>query len=270
MADIIIIGGGPAGVSAALTAKNRGKSVFIISNGAEQSNLWKAQEITNYPGFATTSGADILKSFRAQLDAASIKVLPGRALNSMKIGEKFGVSVGQNFFDGDAIILASGVVQSSAYEGELEFLGRGVSYCATCDGMLYRGKKVAVIGLSDDAESEADALREMGVEVMYFDRAFSRNYKILGGDRVTAVEAGGREFPVDGVFILRSTIAPSSFMNGIELDEWSHIKVDRTMRTSIPGVFAAGDCTGKPYQIAKAVGEGNIAALSACEYLDKK
>ena len=270
MADIIIIGGGPAGVSAALTAKNRGKSVFIISNGAEQSNLWKAHEITNYPGCEGMSGADILKSFRGQLDAANIKVLPGRALNAMKIGEKFGVSVGQNFFDGDTIILASGVAQTSAYEGELEFLGKGVSYCATCDGMLYRGKKVAVIGLNDEAESEADALRDMGVEVMYFDKVFAKNYRIIGEQRVTAVEAEGREFPVDGVFILRSTIAPSSFLNGIELDEYSHIKVDRSMKTSIPGVFAAGDCTGKPYQIAKAVGEGNVAALSACEYLDKK
>ena len=270
MADIIIIGGGPAGVSAALTAKNRGKSVFIISNGASQSNLWKAHEITNYPGCANMSGADILKSFRDQLDAANIKVLPGRALNAVQMGSKFGVSVGQNFFDGDALILASGVVQTSAYEGELAFLGKGVSYCATCDGMLYRGKKVAVIGLNDEAESEADALRDMGVEVMYFDKVFAKNYRIIGEQRVTAVEAEGREFPVDGVFILRSTIAPSSFLNGIELDEYSHIKVDRSMKTSIPGVFAAGDCTGKPYQIAKAVGEGNVAALSACEYLDKK
>jgi len=269
MADIIIIGGGPAGVSAALTAKNRGKSVFIISNGASQSNLWKAHEITNYPGCANMSGADILKSFRDQLDAANIKVLPGRALNAVQMGSKFGVSVGQNFFDGDALILASGVVQTSAYEGELAFLGKGVSYCATCDGMLYRGKKVAVIGLNDEAEAEADALREMGVEVMYFDKVFAKNYKIIGDQRVTAVEAEGREFPVDGVFILRSTIAPSSFLNGIELDG-PHIRVDRSMKTSIPGVFAAGDCTGRPYQIAKAVGEGNIAALSACEYLDKK
>ena len=135
--------------------------------------------------------------------------------------------------------------------------------------MLYRGKKVAVIGLNDEAEAEADALREMGVEVMYFDKAFAKNYKILGEQRVTAIEAEGREFPVDGVFILRSTIAPSSFLTDIELDG-PHIRVDRSMKTSIPGVFAAGDCTGKPYQIAKAVGEGNVAALSACEYLDKK
>ncbi|MGI5979625.1 MAG: NAD(P)/FAD-dependent oxidoreductase [Oscillospiraceae bacterium] len=270
MSDIIIIGGGPAGVSAALTARNRGKSVFIISNDAEQSNLWKAREITNYPGCPGMSGADILKSFRTQLDEAGIKVFPGRALNAVPMSGRFGVSVGENFFDAGALILASGVVQAAAYEGELEYLGRGVSYCATCDGMLYRGKKVAVIGLSGDAESEADALRDMGVDVMYFDKTFAKNYKIIGEQRVTAIEAEGREFPVDGVFILRSTIAPSSFLSGLELDEWDHIKVDREMRTNIPGVFAAGDCVGKPYQIAKAVGDGNIAALSACAYLDGK
>lgn len=268
MADIIIIGGGPAGVSAALTAKNRGKSVFIVSNGAEESNLWKAREITNYPGCPNLSGSDLLKTFRQQLDDAEIKVLPGRALNAMHMGGLFGVSVGSDFFDAKTLILASGIVQQSAYEGEQELLGRGVSYCATCDGMLYKGKKVAVIGLNGEAESEAEFLRSIGVDVVYFDKTFAKNYKILGDGKVNAVEAEGRVFDVDGVFILRSTIAPGNFLNGIELDG-PHISVDSDMKTSIPGVFAAGDCTGKPYQIAKAVGQGNIAALSACEFIDK-
>ena len=188
MADIIIIGGGPAGVSAALTAKNRGKSVFIISNGANQSNLWKAHEITNYPGCAGMSGADILKNFRDQLNAANIKVLPGRALNAVQMGKKFGVSVGQNFFDGDALILASGVVQTSAYEGELEFLGKGVSYCATCDGMLYRGKKVAVIGLNDEAEAEADAL--LGVDGEKINQSDAGSNGLQADDEVELVYAG--------------------------------------------------------------------------------
>ena len=269
MADIIVIGGGPAGVSAALTAKNRGKSVFIVSNPSDQSNLWKAHTITNYPGCPSMSGEDILKTFRSQLNAAEIKVFPGRALSAIPMGDGFGVAVGGDFFSAKTIVLTTGVVQSSVYEGEVEFLGRGVSYCATCDGMLYRGKKVAVIGLSDEAESEADALREMGVEVMYFDKIFSKNYRIVGDKRVSAVEADGREFPVDGVFILRSTVSPGTFMKAIELDG-NHIKVGRDMSTSVPGIFAAGDCTGGPYQIAKAVGEGNVAALSACQYLDKK
>ncbi len=269
MADIIIIGGGPAGVSAALTAKNRGKNVFVVSNGAEESTLWKAHAITNYPGCNNMSGADILKSFLQQLDDAQIKVLPGRALNAMRMGELFGVSVGSDFFDTKTLILASGIVQQSAFAGETELLGRGVSYCATCDGMLYKGKKVAVIGLNSEAEAEAEFLRSIGCDVLYFDKTFAKNYKILGDGKVSGVEAEGRVFDVDGVFILRNTIAPGSFLNGIALDG-THIKTDRDMKTSIPGVFAAGDCSGKPYQLAKAVGEGNIAALSACEFIDKR
>lgn len=267
MYDIIIIGGGPAGVSAALTAKHRNKNVLVISNGAEQSNLWKAKSLENYPGMSNPSGEEMLKTFRKQLDEAGIEVVTGRALNALSMGETFSVSVGQDYYDCKALILTVGITQQSTYPGETEYLGRGVSYCATCDGMLYRGKKIAVIGLNEEAESEAEFLRSIGCEVTYFDKK-TKKYEIKGADVVTELIADDASYPVDGIFILRSTIAPSSFLAGLETEN-NHIAADSSAKTSVKGVFAAGDCVGRPYQIARAVGQGNTAALSACEYLDK-
>lgn len=268
MTDIIIIGGGPAGVSAALTAKNRGKSVKIISNSAEQSNLWKAKQVENYPGCPNVSGEEILKNFRNQIEEAGIEVINARALNALPMGNSFSVSCGDDYFECKTIILTTGIVQQTTYPGEHEFLGKGVSYCATCDGMLYRKKKVAVIGLNEEAEKETEFLRSIGCEVEYFDKARAKKYEIIGNDSVTALIADEMAFLVDGVFILRSTIAPGNFLSGLEIES-GHIVVDAAMRTSIAGVFAAGDCVGKPYQIARAVGQGNTAVLSACEYIDK-
>lgn len=268
MTDIIIIGGGPAGVSAALTAKNRGKNVKIISNSPEQSNLWKSKLIENYPGCPNVSGEGILKIFREQIDSAGIDIIGVRALNALPMGNSFSVSCGKDYFDCKALILTMGITQQTTYPGEENFLGRGVSYCATCDGMLYRGKKVAVIGLNEEAGSEAEFLRSIGCEVEFFDKSRAKKYEIRGDESVTAIVADGTEYFVDGVFILRSTIAPGSFLPGLALEN-AHVAVDSAMKTSINGVFAAGDCTGRPYQIARAVGQGNTAALSACEYLDK-
>jgi len=269
MTDIIIIGGGPAGISAALTAKHRNKSVKVISNSAEQSNLWKAKVVENYPGCPSASGEEILKTFLKQAEDAGIEIINGRALNALSMGESFSVSCGQDYYDCRAIILTVGVVQQTSYPGEQEFLGKGVSYCATCDGMLYRGKKVAVIGLNEEAESEAEFLRSIGCSVEYFDKTRASKFEIRGNETVAELVADGVAYPTDGVFILRSTIAPGSFLAGLEIEN-GHIEVDSSMKTSIAGVFAAGDCVGKPYQLAVAVGQGNIAALSASAYLEEK
>ncbi|MEG0035383.1 MAG: FAD-dependent oxidoreductase [Oscillospiraceae bacterium] len=267
MTDIIIIGGGPAGISAALTVKNRGKSVKIISNPIESSYLYKAKLVENYPGLPAVSGENILKIFRKQAEAAGIEIITARALNAITSGNGYYLSCGQEYHECRAIILAVGITQQTAYPGEAELLGRGVSYCATCDGMLYRGKNIAVIGLSDEAEKEVEFLRSIGCKVEYFDKNRAKKFEILGDERVSGIVADGAEYPVEGVFILRNTIAPASFITGLSVEN-SHIAADREMKTPLNGVFAAGDCIGKPYQIARATGQGNTAALSACEYLE--
>lgn len=265
--DILILGAGPAGLSAALTARARGRKVLVVSNPAGTSSLWKAHRIDNYPGMVGLSGSDMLEKMTAEVGSLDIPVVTGRVTGVMPFGKSFMVSVGTDVYTAGALILASGSAQPKPYPGESELLGRGVSYCATCDGMLYRGKNVAVIGLSADAEEEADFLRKIGCMVEYFDRDRAKRYEIRGEGTVSSLLADGTEYPVDGVFILRDTVASTTLLAGLEMDG-GHIAVDRSMRTSLPGVFAAGDCTGRPYQIAKAVGEGNIAALSADAYID--
>lgn len=267
MYDIAVIGGGPAGLSAAVQARVRNKSVLVISGDGRDNPLYKTPRIENYLGFPQVSGKELLDRFRAHADQMGATRKEGRVLNIMPMGDTFYLSIGSEMEQAKAIILATGVIWANKYPGEAEYLGRGVSYCATCDGMLYRGKNVAVIGLSADAPEEAEYLRGIGCNVEYFDAKRAKRYEIKGGERVTALTADGEDFAVDCVFILRSGLAPDSLLPGLAL-EGGHIAVDAGMATNIPGVFAAGDCTGAPYQVAKAAGEGNIAGLSACKYIE--
>ena len=264
--DVIIIGGGPAGCSAAVTLRSRGKSVLIISNSGEQSGLGKAEMVDNYPGIPAVSGAELLSKLRVHAREAGAEIITGRVISAMPSGDRIFVSVGADVKSASALIIATGIVQKSVYPGEVELLGRGVSYCATCDGMLYRNKSVAVLGFSADAEHEARFLEDIGCKVEFFDKTRAKKYEIRGGERVESLLADGEEYSVEGVFILRDTVSVETLMSGLET-EGGRIKAVGNMSTSVQGVFTAGDCVGKPYQIAKAVGEGNIAALSAVEYL---
>jgi len=265
--DVLIIGSGPAGVSAALTARQRGKSALIISTSMEDSPLYRAELVDNYPGFPAATGAQLVEAFTRHAEASGVKFARGRALAAADMGGVFGVSVGSDFVQGRSLVIAGGLTRAKPYPGEAEYLGRGVSYCATCDGMLYRGKRVAVIGLSADAPEEAEYLRGIGCEVEYFDAQRARRCEISGGERVTTLRADGADYAVDCVFIFRPGVAPDSLLPGLEVSG-GHIKVGADMATNVPGVFAAGDVTGAPYQVAKAVGEGNIAGLSACKYVE--
>ena len=194
--------------------------------------------------------------------------------------EGFHLTVGNELYEGSSLILAPGVVRQAKYPGEMEYLGRGVSYCATCDGMLYRGKPVVVVGRSKDAPREAAYLKELGCQVVYvaarrpeqLDPVIpfvqANRLEVEGEQTVTGLRADGSLLPCSGIFILREAVAPTDLLPGLETENGA-IRVDRRMATSIPGVFAAGDCTGEPLQVSKAVGEGLTAALSAAEYLDQ-
>lgn len=265
MSDIVIIGAGPAGLSAAINAKIRGKDVTLISNDQKDSGLFKAERIDNYLGLPRISGKKLIDEMTTHALEMGIEISAGRIQNILPMGSEFGVGFGSDFLMTKCIILATGIVQSSLFPGEKELLGSGVSYCATCDGMLYRGKKVCVVCLAPDAEHEADYLSSIGCDVT---KVYSKKIVINGKQRVESIEVDGEEIPCEGVFILRKTIAHDTLLPGIEIDN-GHIKVNRNMETNIPGVFAAGDCIGKPYQIAKAVGEGLIAGLNASDYLDQ-
>lgn len=269
MPDVIVIGAGPAGLSAALTLRSRGKSVLLLESPGAVSALAKAEKVDNYPGLPEIGGKALLEAMREQALSLGAEFLSEKALSVLPMGDRFYVSAGQETLEARSLILAAGAARGKTLPGEEALLGMGVSYCATCDGMLYRGKNVAVLGFSADAEEEAEFLRSIGCNLRFFSAEESKKARILGENRVAGVEIGGEIIPFDGVFVLRDTVAPQALLPGLEL-QGVHIAVQTDMRTSVSGVFAAGDCVGTPYQIAKAVGEGNIAALSAAKYLDQK
>lgn len=265
--DIIIIGGGIAGVSAAMTALNRGKKVAVVTNPPETQNLYKAESVTNYPGIVNMSGRDFAKLLHEQLEKSEAQLIMGRALSIMDFGGSFGVAVGNDYYSAKAVILALGITREKLYPGEGEFLGRGVSYCATCDGMLYKDKTVALIGSGHEAELDVEFLRGICKEVYHF--SDNKPYSISGGMKADTVSDGKESWKVDGVFVIKDTVSVTKLVEGLEYRKGG-IVVDEKMQTNIPGIFAAGDCAGLPYQLAKAAGDGNVAALSACDYLKGK
>ena len=280
--DIAIIGTGPAGVSAALTASNRNKTVLLLGSRQMSEKVARAHEIRNYPGLPSVKGAELAEAFRNHLDAMGIPVTEKRVGAVYAMGDYFALQIGEEMAEAEAVILATGVVQANPLPGEKELLGRGVSYCATCDAPLYRGKTAAVIGYSPREEAEAAFLSEVCEKVTYFpmykeetslpERVQVIREKVAGiaqenGKRTVRTENGTYE--VDGVFVLREAVAPDQLVPGLEA-EGAHVRVNRKMETSLPGVFACGDLTGTPYQYVKAAGEGNVAAISAAAYVDEK
>ena len=280
--DIVIIGTGPAGVSAALTAKNRNKSILLLGSGEMSEKVAKAHEIRNYPGLPFIKGADLAAAFREHLDRMEIEITEKRVGAIYAMGDYFALQAGEEMIEAETVILATGVVQAKPLPGEEEFLGRGVSYCATCDAPLYRGRTAAVIGYSPREESEASFLAEVCSKVTYFPQYpgevhLPESVEVIreAPESVGKSETGmvvktqSGEYPADGIFVLREAVAPGQLVPGLET-EGPHVKVNRRMETNLPGVFACGDITGAPYQYAKAAGEGNVAAISAAAFIDRK
>ena len=260
--DLLVVGGGPAGLTAAIHARARGKSVLVISNEPTASALCRAPRMANYPGLPNVTGLELVKRLADQAKDLGAEWKLGRALSVMSMGGSVMVSVENDMAEGRAVILAPGVSRAAPLKGEAELLGRGVSYCATCDGMFYRGKSVVCAGDAPDFAAEVEFLRSIGCQVT---ETRLPGLEILGEDRVAGVRtAEGEELPCDGVFLLRSSIAPARLAPGLALED-GYIRVDARMATNLPGVFAAGDCTGQPLQLAKAVGQGQTAAHFAME-----
>ena len=278
--SVVIVGAGPAGLSAAVNVCARGKTALVVGSDVRQSPLYKAERIDNHLGMPALTGPEFLAQITAHAQQSGADFVTGRVLNLMPTGSGFYLSVGNDMVQADAVVLAGGVVRNVKLSGEAEYLGKGVSYCATCDGMLYRGKTVAVLGYSADAPEEANHLKQIGCEVLYFPKhppmgldegIFSaplKNPSVIGDEVVTAVENDGKQYPVSAVFIHRLAVAPTDLLPDLAV-EGGYIQVNRQMETNIPGVFAAGDCTGLPLQISKAVGEGLIAGQAAAAYVTK-
>ena len=279
--DIAIIGSGPAGLSAALNAKIRNKSFIIFGNKNLSNKIVKAQKINNYLGFYGITGMELKESFQNHIKKMEIEITEERVNNIYAMGDYYTLMVNTKVYEAKTIILATGVEFSKPLLGELEFLGRGVGYCATCDAPLYRDKTVVIVSSNEEGEHEANYVSELASKVYYvplykevksingnIELINDKPIEIIGDKLVEKVKLINGEIKTDGVFLLRDAIAPGLLVPGLaEMDGYT--AVNRRMETNLKGCFAAGDCIGTPYQYIKAAGEGNIAALSAIAYISK-
>ncbi len=283
--DAMIIGAGPAGLSAAVNACVRKKSVAVISRRLTSPSLEKAPWIENYLGVERISGRELSARFVNHARAAGAELIESDITGVFNLGDSFVALGSDGEFSAKAVVIATGSVQEASIPGESELLGMGVSYCATCDGPLYRGKKVVVLGYTEHAIEEANFLAQICSEVTYVmarsvepgdGPAIAEGIRVVkkrvlgirGEDKVEEVELDGEAIPADGVFVIRDSIPVERLLEGVRVADGA-IVVDRDMATNVPGVYAAGDCTGRPYQIAKAVGEGLVAGLSAARHVDR-
>jgi Thioredoxin reductase len=279
--DIAIVGSGPAGLSAAINAKIRNKNIIIFGSKNLSSKVEKAPKVNNYLGLYEITGMDLKEQFQKHISSMNIDITLERINTIYAMGEYFALAVNEKMYEAKTVILATGIEYTKPLKGEEEYLGRGVGYCATCDAPLYKGKVVTIIGYNKEAEEEANYVSELAEKIFYVPM-YKANYnlkrgnieivddkpiEIQGDDRVRNVILKNGTIVTDGVFVLKDSISPNQLVPGL-LMENNHIKIDLNMNTNIQGCFAAGDCTGKPYQYMRAAGQGQVAALSAVSYLD--
>ena len=287
--DLLVIGAGPAGISAALYARRGGLAVTVVTKGIETGGLAKAEQIENYYGFAEPiSGKELLRRGAAGAERLGVQIVEELlALSFNDTFDGFKAQAQQHEWEAPAVVLAAGASRRTLpIPGVAEFEGRGVSYCAICDAFFYRGKRVAVIGSGEYALHEAQVLQPHAGKVMLLtngeplqapvpDAIEVRTQKLAsveGGDRVTGVRfEDGTELLLDGIFLAIGTAGSSELARKIgALLDGTDVKVDAQQATNVPGLFAAGDCTGGLLQVAKAVHEGAVAGLSALRYVRGK
>ena len=277
--DAAIVGAGPAGLSAALTLKAHNKRIVWFGTNELSDKVEKSEQIANYAGFEPISGKEMNDKFRKQMDTAGLVLTDKMVTQISKSKNGFTVLADNEIYKAKTVLLTIGSVPAKGIVNEQELLGRGVSYCATCDGFLYKGKTIAVFCGAKRYEHEVEYLAEIADKLYLYTTYETQinlpNVEILkkpmkavvGENKAQGIElTDGTEIKIDGVFFLRNSVAPATVLKNLEMNG-AHIVINRSCETNIEGCFAGGDCTGRPYQIAKAVGEGNIAAHSIVEYL---
>ena len=281
--DIAIIGCGPAGLSAAVNASIRRKSVVLLGGDLCTPKLQKSPLVSNYLGLPEIEGRTLRDKFLRHTRSLDIPILQKKVDTvTLSEGNIFSLHTKESEYQARTVILATGVTVSELVEGEREFIGKGVSYCATCDGPLFTGRQVAVLAYTNEGIEDANFLAGICSKVYFISggglapEGLKDEVEVIEKKKVEAITGNGfvseikiedRAIPVNGVFIYRETYLPDQLFSGLNITD-NHINVDRLLQTNVKGVFAAGDCTGKPYQLAKAVGEGQVAALSAVQYLE--
>jgi len=302
--DLIIVGGGPAGITAGIYASRQKLNTLLITKAFGGQIARKAVMIENYPGFEEISGIELIQRLEKHLRKQKIDIERDGVRKVKKVGEKFLVqTTSKNTFEAKAVIIASGAdPRPLEVEGEKEFIGRGLSYCVTCDGPLFEGKTVAVIGGGNSAFEAAIFLSKIAKKIYILEygkvvKADAENQervkkigkvevitdaalkKIQGKQFVNSIIFEDRKtkqeinLPLEGVFVEIGSQPSTSFAEDlVDFNEKDEIIVEfETCQTKTPGLFAAGDCNvGKVKQVITAAGEGAKAALSAYEYLQKQ
>ncbi len=299
--DVAIIGAGPAGLTAAIYSARYGLKTVVFEDPSRISQLALAPFIENYPGYEGT-GLDLISKMKDQALKFGAEHKLERVEDVRREGDIFVIKADSGEYKAKAIIIATGGKHRElGIEGEKEFVGRGVSYCAVCDGFFFRGKKVAVIGGGNTALADAIYLKDLGCDVFVIHRResfradqalqkqfFDKGIPVLWNTVVERIEGGSKveriivkniqtgeikEIEVDGVFIAIG-IQPQTEIAlklGVEMDSYGYIKVDKRQRTNVEGVFAAGDCCDNPLkQAITACGDGAVAAYSAYEYVTNR
>lgn len=297
--DLIIIGAGPAGLSSGIYAARRKLKTLIIEKDLPGGQMLLTSDIQNYPGFSKISGNELAERMENQVKEFGVEIANVEATKLDIKGNMKDITTDEGEYEGKSIVLATGSsYKKLGVKGEMEFTGRGVSYCATCDAPFFKGKIVAVIGGGNSAISNAIYLSEIAERVYLIHRreqlraeeARQKELKekgvelilnstveeILGENLVNSIKIKDtknetKKIDVNGVFISIGTVPNSGLAKeaGVDLDEKGFIKINKNQETNIEGVFAAGDVTGGVMQISTAIGEGCIAALSAYRYVRK-
>jgi thioredoxin reductase (NADPH) len=295
--DVIIIGAGPAGLTAGIYTARHGHSTLILHNGNVGGRALEAHRIENYPGFPQgLTGAELMKLFHEQATRFGAEIKSETVIGLGDAGEYKIVSTRAGYHQGKTVIIATGIQRKQlSVPGEMEFKGRGVSYCAICDGPFFREKIVAVVGGGLEAVTDTLHLTKTASKVYAIPgkKGYSENYPelavlksnpkveiiegqdisgIIGGEFVTSVRLSGGKvetLDVDGVFILLEHVPTSNILveAGVDADEGGCVLVNKNQQTNIPGVFAAGDCSCTGWQVVTAAGDGAKAALTAMKYL---
>lgn len=280
--DVVVVGAGPAGLAAALNASIRNKKVLVLGPDMSE-KIKKTKEIQNVLGMPNRSGEGLLKEFRTHVEEYPVEFIEENATMIYDMGKFIGLlTPGNRIIEAHAVVYAPGVSFGKPLPGENEFLGKGVGTCATCDAALYKGRPVVVVGYNETAIEEANFINEMSSSTVFVNqtgRPVDLNAGIeviddkaveVRGDTVArSILVGDREIEADGFFFIRDAQKPDSIVPGIALDG-IHIQVNEKMETNLPGIYSAGDCTGLPYQISRAIGQGQIAGLNAATYATKK
>lgn len=277
--ELVIVGCGPAGMAAAINAKIRNRDFVLLGQEFCSPKLAKAASVDNFLGFPGIKGEELRQGFLTHLKQMEIDIVPWKVTNVYP-GPPFTIAGKNEFVEADSVILATGVSVEKLFKGEAELLGKGVGYCATCDGPLYKNKTVAIVAYTKEGEGEANYMADICSKVYYipyykdFGRLDERIEikkgklkEIIGTGHVDAINLGNDIIKLDGVFIFRDSLPAEQLVPNLEMDKRT-IKVNHDLETNIPGLFAAGDCTGQPYQLLKAAGEGGTAALNVIKYLD--